>query len=115
MPLRRIWPAAIAALVLVFFAQELLEGALASGHPAGLGGVLGVDGWSAIALAVPVGLLVALGLRGDDALAAAVARRIGARPLTALPVFLTSPARGHSPRPGTRLLPARGPPFLSLV
>jgi hypothetical protein len=58
-------PAGFALVLLAgFCAQELLEGALAPGHPSGLGGLLANQGWIAIPLAALIGGLVALALRG---------------------------------------------------
>ena len=108
--LRRLWANAFAALVAVYMAQELLEGALASGHPGGLAGVLGGDGWVAIALAAPAALLVALGVRGDEALAHGVAARINARRLAAPPHTQAPAPDPHRSLAAARLLPARGPP-----
>ena len=41
----RLWAAATVALVVVFFGQELLEGAIFAGHPAGLAGERGGAGY----------------------------------------------------------------------
>lgn len=48
-----------AALLLVFTAQELVEGALAAGHPAGLIGLIGGGAWIAAPLALAFGLAAA--------------------------------------------------------
>jgi hypothetical protein len=48
------------ALLVVFTAQELAEGALAAGHPAGVAGVLGGGGWIAIPLSLAIGVVAAL-------------------------------------------------------
>jgi hypothetical protein len=65
------WPAlsvvASGALLAVFMTQELVEGALAAGHPAGLAGVAGHGGWIAAPLALAIGAAVAALLRGADA------------------------------------------------
>ncbi|HEX4625467.1 MAG TPA: hypothetical protein VH231_13515 [Solirubrobacteraceae bacterium] len=75
--LRRVWIVATVALVALFVAQELLEGALLSGHAGGLVGVFGLGGWTALPLAVAVGGLVALALAGVHS----VLRRAAADPL----------------------------------
>lgn len=69
--LTRLWLRGTAALVVAFAAQELLEGALAPGHPAGLDGAFGDGGWIALPLALAVGGAIAICLRGADGLAAA--------------------------------------------
>jgi hypothetical protein len=62
----------------VYFAQELAEGALASGHPTGLVGVLGASGWLALPLAMALGALGAIARgwldRAERCLAAALVR-----------------------------------------
>jgi hypothetical protein len=80
----RAWAAASAALAVVYSAQELIEGSLAAGHPAGLAALVGDGGWIAFPLALAVGALVAAALRGTLEAArvvAAVAAAIRARPL----------------------------------
>jgi hypothetical protein len=44
----------------IFCAQELTEGAVAAGHPAGLGAVLANGGWIALPLAVAAGAVCAV-------------------------------------------------------
>lgn len=66
--LRRVWPAASAGLLCIYAAQELLEGALATGHPAGVAGLVAGGGWVAVPLAIALGALVALTLRISRAL-----------------------------------------------
>lgn len=60
---------AAAALLGVYTVQELLEGALAAGHPVGLDGVLGSGGWLALPLSLVTGFVVALLLVQVDAAA----------------------------------------------
>src|SRR4051812_49338437 len=48
------------ALLAIFAGQELLEGLIASGHPAGSAAVFAQGGWIAAPLAVAVGALLAL-------------------------------------------------------
>jgi hypothetical protein len=109
-----------AALVITYSVQELTEGLLASGHPAGLEGLFGHGGWIVFPLALVVGFLAWLAVRGLEAIEArftprpdahAVPRapaRIGAprRRQGAAPVFQTSPlasglARRPPPAPAT--------------
>jgi hypothetical protein len=54
----RSWIAFSLALLVVFCIQELVEGALAPGHPSGLDGLLAGGGWSA----APASLLIGLAL-----------------------------------------------------
>jgi hypothetical protein len=80
-----------AALLAVYFAQELAEGALASGHPAGLVGVLGASGWLALPLAMAFGAVGAIArgwLYRAERHLATVARRLS------LP---RAPKRVHAP------------------
>ena len=73
----RLWPLAAGSLLLIYVAQESLEGALVAGHPAGLAGLVGAGGWFALPLALVLGFVVALLLRGAEALLTALARRPG--------------------------------------
>jgi hypothetical protein len=73
--LSALWLWSTVCLWTAYACQELLEGALAPGHPAGIAGVVGQGGWVAFAAALAVGLLVALLLRGADAAIAARASR----------------------------------------
>ncbi|MGH2954035.1 MAG: hypothetical protein ACRDK9_08450 [Solirubrobacterales bacterium] len=66
-------------LLAVFFAQELAEGALLSGHPAGLEGVLAGGGWLALPLAIAFGALAACVAGWLDRAELAVARLTVAR------------------------------------
>ena len=72
-----------AAILTVFISQELLEGAFAAGHAAGLAGVFGGGGWLAVPLALLAGALAALidrGVFAAEELMAAVALRQRVRP-----------------------------------
>jgi hypothetical protein len=84
--LRSLWLAASGALSAIYAAQELIEGTLAQGHPAGLTGVVAHGGWLAFAIAAAVGALIALAMRGADA---ALAR----------PPARSVPAIREAPRP----------------
>jgi hypothetical protein len=48
------------ALLAIFCTQELTEGAVAAGHPAGLAAVLAHGGWVALPLALALGILCSL-------------------------------------------------------
>jgi hypothetical protein len=67
------------ALFAIFCAQELTEGAVAAGHPAGLAAILAHGGWIALPLALAAGAvssLASLALRGvEGALAQGKPRR----------------------------------------
>ncbi len=85
------------ALLAIFSAQELTEGAVATGHPAGLAAILAHGGWMAVPLAVAAGAvcsLVCLALRGVERTLArrAPRRRAPGRP-PALAEPHTAPAR----------------------
>jgi hypothetical protein len=64
------WLACSGALLAVFTLQELVEGVLSPGHPAGLVGVAGSGGWIAVPLALAIGAVVAALLRGAEAVIA---------------------------------------------
>jgi hypothetical protein len=113
-PFGSLWAYASAALFAVYVLQEGFEGAFSPGHPAGLGGVFGHGGWTALPLAVAIGALIALLLEG--------ARRAI--------VFVSTRARLALPRPRrarwlnlpvgfpkldvlSHSLTARGPPLAS--
>ena len=55
---RTVWPRATAALLVIYTSQELVEGMLSPGHPAGLPGVLGGGGWLVVPLAALGGAAV---------------------------------------------------------
>ncbi len=52
---RRTAPYYALALMAIFSAQELTEGALAAGHPGGVAAVLAHGGWIAVPLALAIG------------------------------------------------------------
>lgn len=115
MSLPRSWALLTAALVAIFTAQELLEGALSTGHAPGVAGLVGSGGWLALPAAALAGLLCALVLReaGDAVQAAAVpAPGLTIRVARATSVLV----RVADPRPHTlplaRHLAGRGPPVL---
>jgi hypothetical protein len=109
-----LWLVCAASLVAVYSVQELLEGLLATGHPAGLAGVFGYGGWWAIPAAVCVGLVLAALLHGArwvlHEVAARRARQLHAE--TAPRVTLARPADAALPRLAPLALGwcGRGPP-----
>jgi hypothetical protein len=114
---RRLWAGASAALLAAYCAQELIEGMVAAGHPAGFAGLAGGGGWLALPLSAAFGLVIALLMRGAAAAPAALAARrpwSAPRPTTPLRV----PAPPVRPLGGSRVfavtLPARGPPAASV-
>jgi hypothetical protein len=95
LPLAALWLVCAATVVAIFVAQELLEGLLATGHPAGLTGIFGYGGWWAIPATVAVGLVVAVVLHGARWVIDEVARR-------------RRPVRRAAHQPLPRLLPRQG-------
>ena len=114
--LLRLWLTSALILAAAYCAQELLEGSLAAGHPAGIAGVLGHGGWIGLASAPFAGGLVALAVRGAAVAAEphAPAARWRPRP-TAAPVLASPRPIFHaSPDPLARFLAGRGPPATSV-
>jgi hypothetical protein len=56
---QRLWLVSSAALAAIYTAQEGFEGTFAPGHPAGLVGVYGHGGWTAVLFSLLVGALIA--------------------------------------------------------
>jgi hypothetical protein len=59
-----LWLTCSACLLAIYVSQEFLEGFFATGHPAGLVGVLGHGGWWAVPAALCVGLVLAAFFHG---------------------------------------------------
>jgi hypothetical protein len=78
-----LWLVCSACLVAIYASQELLEGFVVTGHPAGLVGVFGYGGWWAIPAALCVGLVLAAVFHGAHWVLREVASRRAARPVTA--------------------------------
>jgi hypothetical protein len=74
-----LWLVCSAALVAIYVSQELLEGFVATGHPAGLVGVFGYSGWWSIPVALCVGLVLAAVFHGARWVLETIARRHDAR------------------------------------
>jgi hypothetical protein len=72
-----LWLVCAAALIGIFAGQELLEGMLLAGHPAGWIGVFGYGGWWAVPVALIIGLVLAAVLHGALWVLHEVARRRG--------------------------------------
>jgi hypothetical protein len=85
------------ALLAIFCAQELTEGAVAAGHPAGLAAVLAHGGWVALPLALAAGAvcsLASVALQGvEQTLARTPPRRRARRGSPALAQPHAAPAR----------------------
>ena len=71
------WLMAALALVVVYFTQELLEGALAGGREAGLGAVVTDGGWMAVPISAAVAAVLALALAGARSAVASAVRGAG--------------------------------------
>jgi hypothetical protein len=102
MSLGLLWMLCTACLLVIFVAQELLEGLLAGGHPAGLAGVFGYGGWWALPAALCVGLVLATILHGARWVLDEVARWRRASRLTCSP-------QARLPRLYSVLLPRLSP------
>jgi hypothetical protein len=72
-PLARRMAVFAGALLAIFAGQELLEGLMATGHPAGPAAVLGGGGWIALPLALAIGALAALLARALEGVERAIA------------------------------------------
>jgi hypothetical protein len=110
------WALATLALLGVYAGQELTEGMLASGHPAGLHALVGHGGLVVVPLAVGLGLLVALGLRVARAALAAADGRRAAMPRPRRRIALARPATSPVLAPCSliaRNLAGRAPPVVA--
>lgn len=109
-----LWLICAISLVAIYSVQELLEGLLATGHPAGLVGVFGYGGWWAVPAAVCVGLVLAALLHGARWVLHEVAGRRARPPRarTALCMTLWRPVDAARPRLAPLALGwcGRGPP-----
>jgi hypothetical protein len=112
-----LWLLASAGLLAIYCGQELLEGILATGHRAGVAGVLGAGGWWALPLALAASGLLALVLRWERAVERALdARRpplglrIRARLAEQAPLAAPAPPALPAPAPLARAAAGRAPP-----
>lgn len=92
--LPRAWARASGALLVLYLLQEWVEGELASGHPHGVGAVIGDGGPVALALALALGGLIALVERRTPA---ATAAALAARPRVPRPRLALLCARAAVP------------------
>jgi hypothetical protein len=76
-----LWLLCAASLVVIYVAQEFLEGLFATGHPGGLVGIFGYGGWWSVVAALAVGLVLAAAFHGARWVLHEVAERH--RPVTA--------------------------------
>jgi hypothetical protein len=98
----------------IYGAQELLEGLLAAGHPAGVEGVFGHGGWAAAPLAGLVAAVLVALLRGVDAAEPVqLLRAIGRLRQRGLPLDQRVPAAPVLPAAAAlaRYLAGRAPPL----
>ncbi len=105
-----LWLLAWTGLVAIYATQELLEELLASGHPGGVGGVVGHGGLWAVPVAAAVAALVTLCLRAGRAVLRVCAE---ARPrLWTKALHLAVPAGSAlvAPAPLARAQAGRAPP-----
>jgi hypothetical protein len=98
-----LWLVCSAALVAIYAGQELLEGFVVTGHPAGLVGVFGYGGWWSIPVALCVGLVLAAVFHGARWVLDAVVRSrgdrrlVGGRAVTAIRATVDAPALRLAP------------------
>ena len=111
--LLKLWTLAFGSLLAIYAGQELLEGAVAPGHPAGLHGAFGDGGlWAipaAAAAAAALALLVSGASHALELLADARARVALPRTIDERAALRPAPERVTS-RQSTRSAPSRAPP-----
>ena len=97
------------SLLVIFAAQESLEGMLSAGHPAGLAAIFAAGGYIAFPLAVPIGALAALLVRALEGLEIAIAGR-------RMPAAVRRPPRSAGqPLPSCGTRPTHVPMAFGLV
>jgi hypothetical protein len=112
---RRSWVQASAALVFIYAVQELVEGQLAAGHPAGLAALDGNGGLLAVPVALAIGAVVALFLREAPGAAGRVHPGVAPRCMFVTPARdVPAPAAPARPRMPllARHLAGRAPPLV---
>jgi len=113
---RRVWPMCSAALFGIYGIQELVEGALMSGHPVGWAGVMSGGGWVALPLAIVIGAVIATALRFARAAERGVAAHLAVRWTPLAPPCIAPGPAVVAPivRRLTARLSGRAPPKLSV-
>jgi hypothetical protein len=106
-PLRQSTAAFAAALGAIFAVQELVEGAVSTGHPGGLAAIFANGGWIAVPLALAVGLMAASVDRVLGGAERALLRRSGRAWRRRLP----RPSALRGARPGLAVVTATPAPL----
>lgn len=101
-----LWALASAGLLGMYVGQEFFEGLLATGHPQGIGGILGDGGLLSLPASIAVGGVLALVVRGSRELVSRIARRRRSR---ARNVVLRAPRRAVRPACVAVALPRLAP------
>jgi hypothetical protein len=105
--------ATAAALIAIYAGQELIEGALSTGHPGGLEGVFAEGGWWSVPVSSCCGIAVALFVRGAAEAVALIARRSRSPARLRHPISVSpKPPEVRLPRlsPLAAAAPGRAPP-----
>jgi hypothetical protein len=116
-PATSTWLLCSLTLLALYCGQELIEGVTASGHAAGLAGVVGHGGWIAAPLCGLVALALTVVLRVADALIHVTAQR-RPRPTAITAAVALAPrsaSRDWRLDPAAGVSAGRAPPALSLT
>jgi len=106
-----LWAATAGGLLAIYAVQESLETFFASGHPTGVGGVVGHGGWWAVPAAAVVSLLVVAALRLARTIVRAAGRLARRRYRFNVPTYVVPRDVVLVPaRPLTRSAAGRAPP-----
>ncbi len=105
-----IWLVTWIGLIAIYATQELLEELLASGHPAGVGGVLGHGGFWAVPVAAVVAGIVTLCLRVARSVLRFAAAARPRRRVTAIVLGVPVTSMLVAPAPLARAYAGRAPP-----
>ncbi|MGH3002465.1 MAG: hypothetical protein ACRDM1_07390 [Gaiellaceae bacterium] len=113
-PFLRLWATTAAGLVAIYAMQELLEGVIYQGHPAGFAGIFGHGGWWAVPSAVAVSLVIVLLLRSARTIVrlAARTRRAPRRRAVIRVVHFPEPLLLTAAAPLAAAAAGRAPPLL---
>jgi hypothetical protein len=106
----RLWAVTTATLVAVYAIQETLEGFVASGHPGGIGGVVGHGGWWAVPVAAVAAVAVVALLRLGEEVVRLAARISAPAVATAPPLVFPASAELVPVRVRARAAAGRAPP-----